>query len=155
MAPWTSIWVASRSIVASACRSRPSARSRRAPIRASARSIACTWQRRKRRAQEPPGAVGAQVLEVVEALAAGQLGLGHRHHQLAARDPALARLDRRRPALAAELCVDQLDQPQPARHRPDHGEARVGRQALLVGAKLDPSDRLVTVTTGQVSLDGT
>ena len=60
----------------------------------------------QRRAQPAPSAVGAQILKVIEALAAGQLGFGHRHHQLAARHAAPAGLTgaaRRSPASSASI----------------------------------------------------
>jgi len=107
----------------------------------------------QRRAQPAPSAVGARILKVIEALAAGQLGFGHRHHQLAARHAAPAGLDRRRPPLTGQLCVDQSDQPQPPRQRAHDRQPGVRRQALIVGAKLDPSDRLVTVTTAHLQGD--
>jgi hypothetical protein len=51
------------------------------------------------RTQRRAGAVGAQLLDVVEALAADQLRFGQRHNQLAARGAAAAPLDRLRPPL--------------------------------------------------------
>ncbi len=62
------------------------------------------------RAQQRAGAVGAQRLDVVKALATDQLGLGQRDHQLAARDAAAPPLDQRGTALGRQFGVDELNQ---------------------------------------------
>ncbi len=90
--------------------------------------------------------IGTQLLDVVKALAADQLGLGERDNQLATADTALTRLDRRRTTLTRKLAVDQPDQPQAPRERTDDRQARVRRQLLIISPELDPSDRFDTVT---------
>jgi hypothetical protein len=98
-------------------------------------------QRRRRRrhprdrAQVRPGRVGAQLLDLVEALAADQLRLRQRDDQLAARHATAAALDRHRAPLAGKLAVDQLDQPRPARQLAHAHQPRERRQPLIVGAK--------------------
>ena len=116
----------------------------------------CKLQRRRRRrhpgnrAQRRRGRVGAQVLDMVKALAADELGLGQRHHELPARDAAAAALDRRRAELAREFGVDQLDESRPALELTDAGQAGVGGERLVVGAELDPSGPRVTVTAAHL-----
>jgi hypothetical protein len=97
------------------------------------------------RAKLRAGRVGAQLLDVVKALAADQLRLRQRHHQLAARDAAAAALDRRGATLGGQLAVEQLDQPRAARQLAGAGQPRERRQRVVVGAKDDPSGAPVTV----------
>ncbi len=107
----------------------------------------------RRRGRHPPGApkvgagtVAAQLLDVVKALAADQLGLRERQQQLATRHPARTDFDRRSAALPGKLPVDQPDKPQRSRERPDHRESSERGEALIIGAKGDPSDPFGTVT---------
>jgi hypothetical protein len=97
------------------------------------------------RTQRRARAIRAQFLDVIEALAADQLRLGQRDHQLTAGDAATALLDRRGPAFARQLGVHQAHQPRSARQLTHADQAGVRRQALLVGAKDDPSGVPVTV----------
>jgi len=138
---------------------RPSAPSSRSPARQAALDgLAQTapealgqlqrGRRRRHRGDRPKRrtrGVGAQLLDVVEALAADQLRLGQRHHQLAARDAAAAAFDRRGTALGRQLAVDQLDQAAAARQLAHTDQPRERRQRVVVGAKDDPSGAPVTV----------
>lgn len=69
-------------------------------------------------------------------------GLAQRDHQLAARHAAAAALDRRGTTLDGQLGVDELDQPRAAHQLADAHQPGKRRQALVVGAKRDPSGRL-------------
>jgi len=76
----------------------------------------------RRRGRHPPraakvgaGTVAAQLLDVIKALAADQLGLRERQQQLATGHPARTDFDRRSAALPGKLPVDQPDKPQRSR----------------------------------------
>ena len=148
---------------------RPSAPSSRSPARQAALDgLAQTapealgqlqrGRRRRHRGDRPKRrtrGVGAQLLDVVEALAADQLRLGQRHHQLAARDAAAAAFDRRGTALGRQLAVDQLDQAAAARQLAHTDQPRERRQRVVVGAKDDPSGPLSPSTTVTASVTST
>jgi hypothetical protein len=106
-----------------------------------------------RGAQPRAGAVATQLLDVVKALAADQLGLGQRDDQLTARHAPAADLHRRGPTLGRKLAVDQLHQPQPLGDLAGDRQPGVGRDALIVGAKLNPSGPPETVPAGHLQGD--
>jgi hypothetical protein len=87
------------------------------------------------RARSRARAIGAQLLDVVEALAADGLRLRARDHKLAARDAAAAALHRLRAALVLRLGVDRLHRPGAARQLPHADRPGGRRQPLLVGAE--------------------
>jgi hypothetical protein len=91
-------------------------------------------RRRRDRAQRCARAVGADVLDIVKALRAGDLALRQRDDQRPSRQAPPAALDRARRAHDAELCVDQFDQPRAARQLTDDHKPRIRRQAQIVGA---------------------
>jgi hypothetical protein len=163
--------VASRSIVTGSTGSRPSARSSRSRARETALDgLAQTapealgqLQRRRRsrhvgdRAQFGSGPVGAQLLDVIQAIAADQPRFRQRHDELAARHAAAAPLDRQSAPLGCRLGIDQLDQPGAARELADAHQPGIRRQPLVVGAKtirpgpLSPSTPVTPAVTSHHS----
>lgn len=99
-----------------------------------------------RTAQAPASLIGAQIFDVIEALAADQLRLGQREQQLAARDTALADLDRRRPARPSQLTIDQTDQPERADECSTTASPANGVRCSSSAPENDPSDALDTVS---------
>jgi hypothetical protein len=112
---------------------------------------ACQLTRRRRRrrarhrAQARARAVGADVLDVVKAVRAGDLALRQRHDKPTRRQPPPTRLDRH-PGERPKLGVDQLDQPRAARQLTDDRQSRIRRKRRIVGADRQPSGASAIVT---------
>jgi hypothetical protein len=103
-------------------------------------------RRARDRAKRRARAVGADVLDVVKAVRAGDLALRQRDDQLTRRQPAPTRLDRFHASDRAELGVEQLDQPAAARQLTDDRQSRVRRQRRIVGTDHQPSGASAIVT---------
>jgi hypothetical protein len=105
-------------------------------------------RRRRRRGDRPQPAarlISADLLQIGEELAADQLALRERDHQLPRREPPPADLHRPRPALDRQLRIDELHQPQPPGQLAGHRQPRVAHQRRIALTDHDPSAPPATV----------